>query len=126
MQINKSAEDYLEAMMMLKEEHGYVRSIDVAGLLGVTKPSVYYATKHLRESGYITIDPDGLINLTESGMKIASTIYERHKMLTDFLISLGVDPEVAREDACKIEHDISEESFDALCRCTGYVRNDSE
>ena len=107
---------------MLKEEHGYVRSIDVAGQLGVTKPSVSYATKHLREDGYITMDRDGLISLTETGMEIATTIYERHKMLTDFLISIGVDPKTAREDACKIEHDLSEESFDALCRYTGTER----
>ncbi len=122
MAINKSAEDYLEAMLMMKEEHGYIRSIDIAGALGVTKPSVSYATRHLRESGHITMDQDGLITLTESGMKIATTIYERHRVLTDFLISIGVNPETARDDACKIEHDISEESFDAFCRYTGTKR----
>ncbi|MCI7326611.1 metal-dependent transcriptional regulator [Hornefia butyriciproducens] len=122
MAINKSAEDYLEAMLMMKEEHGYIRSIDIAGALGVTKPSVSYATRHLRESGHITMDQDGLITLTESGMKIATTIYERHRVLTDFLISIGVNPETARDDACKIEHDISEESFDAFCRYTGAKR----
>lgn len=122
MAINKSAEDYLEAMLMMKEEHGYIRSIDIAETLGVTKPSVSYATKHLRESGHITMDRDGLITLTESGMKIAETIYERHKVLTDFLVSIGVTPSVAREDACKLEHDVSEESFDALCHHIGKVR----
>lgn len=124
MNVNKSTEDYLEAMLVLKREKGYVRSIDVAGHLGVTKPSVSYATKHLRESNYITMDPDGLITITDAGMEIANSIYERHEMLTNFLIKIGVDPEVAREDACKIEHDISEESFDALCRYTGHVRNE--
>ena len=112
MNIHKSAEDYLEAMLMLKEERGYVRSIDVADKLGVTKPSVSYATKRLRESGYITFDPAGLIVLLEP----AERMYERHKLLTELLINLGVSPETAREDACKIEHDLSVESFDAIRR----------
>ncbi len=117
MKINKSAEDYLEAMLIIQEEHGTIRSIDVASHLGVTKPSVSYATKNLRESGYINMDPgDHVITLTDKGMEIATTIYERHKMLTDFFISIGVDPEIAREDACKIEHDISSETFEALCK----------
>ena len=114
MQINKSSEDYLEAMLMMQQEHGYIRSIDVAGQLGVTKPSVSYATKRLRENGYITMNPDGLISLTRSGMDIASAIYERHRVLTDFLIKIGVDPEIAREDACKLEHDMSPQSFEAF------------
>ncbi len=116
MKIHESAEDYLEAMLMLKEERGYVRSIDVADKLGVTKPSVSYATKRLRESGYITFDPAGMIVLLEPGMEIAQRIYERHKLLTELLIGLGVSPETAREDACKIEHDLSVESFDAIRR----------
>ncbi len=115
MTIQKSAEDYLEAMLMMKEQHGYIRSVDVAEQLGVTKPSVSYATKRLRENGYITMDRSGFITLTESGKEIADRIYCRHKALTEFFISLGVNPETAREDACKIEHDISQESFDALC-----------
>ena len=116
MNIHKSAEDYLEAMLMLKEERGYVRSIDVADKLGVTKPSVSYATKRLRESGYITFDPAGMIVLLEPGLEIAERMYERHKLLTELLINLGVSPETAREDACKIEHDLSVESFDAIRR----------
>ena len=116
MQILKSSEDYLEAMLMMKEQHGYIRSIDIAGELGVTKPSVSYATKRLRENGYITMDKDGLITLTEKGQEIADRIYTRHKMLTDFLIRLGVDAGVARADACRIEHDISEETFQAICK----------
>ncbi len=116
MNIHKSAEDYLEAMLMLKEERGYVRSIDVADKLGVTKPSVSYATKRLRESGYITFDPAGMIVLLEPGLEIAERMYERHKLLTELLIGLGVSPETAREDACKIEHDLSVESFDAIRR----------
>ena len=116
MKIQKSAEDYLEAMLMIREKRGFVRSIDVANLLGVTKPSVSYATKRLRENGYISMDRDGFITLEEPGIAIAEEIYQRHKVLTRFFISLGVDEGIAREDACLIEHDISKESFAALCR----------
>ena len=122
MNIHKSAEDYLEAMLMLKEERGYVRSIDVADKLGVTKPSVSYATKRLRESGYITFDPAGMIVLLEPGLEIAERMYERHKLLTELLIGLGVSPETAREDACKIEHDLSVETFDAIRRHAQQIR----
>ncbi len=116
MKILKSSEDYLEAMLIMKEVHGYIRSIDIAMELGVTKPSVSYATKRLRENGYITMDRDGFITLTDKGMDIATHIYERHKVLTDVLVQLGVSPETARQDACKLEHDISDESFAALKR----------
>ncbi|MER2151671.1 MAG: metal-dependent transcriptional regulator [Candidatus Limivicinus sp.] len=116
MTIHKSAEDYLETMLMLKEERGYIRSVDVAEKLGVTKPSVSYVTKRLRENGYITTDPAGMIVLLEPGLEIAERMYERHKLLTELLVGLGVSPETAREDACKIEHDLSVESFDAIRR----------
>lgn len=115
MQILRASEDYLETMLMLQKEHGYVRSIDVAEHLGVTKPSVTYATKRLRENGYITMDKDGLITLTDSGMAIATNMLTRHETLTRFLIKLGISPETAETDACKIEHDISEETFAAIC-----------
>ena len=114
MEIRKSAEDYLEAMLMMKEQHGYIRSIDVAQQLGVTKPSVSYATKQLRENGYITMDHANFIVLTDKGMEIADRIYTRHKVLTDFFKKLGVDEATAREDACKVEHDLSEETFHVL------------
>ncbi len=116
MKILKASEDYLEAMLMMKEKHGFIRSIDIAEELGVTKPSVTYATKRLRANGYITMDKDGLITLTDSGMEIAARIYERHKLLIEFFVRLGVDEKTAREDACKVEHDISEETFGAICR----------
>ena len=114
MNIHESAEDYLEAMLMLKEERGYIRSVDVATLLGVTKPSVSYATKRLRESGYISFDPAGMIVLEPTGLEIAQRMLERHKLLTELLINLGVSPETARDDVCKIEHDLSVESFNAI------------
>lgn len=116
MQILRASEDYLEAMLMMQKEHGYVRSIDIAEKLGVTKPSVTYATKRLRENGYITMDKDGLITLTEQGMSIASSMLDRHHTLTRFLMALGVDRETAEADACKMEHDISQTSFEAICR----------
>lgn len=116
MKIQKSSEDYLEAMLMMGKQHGYIRSIDVAEQLGVTKPSVSYATKRLRESGYIETDEDGYIVLLPSGLEIAQKIYTRHKLLTEYLISLGVEEAIAREDACKIEHDLSPETFEAIRR----------
>ena len=112
--IRASAEDYLEAMLVLHQQHGYIRSIDIAAHLGVTKPSVSYATKRLRENGYITMDKDGLITLTQTGLEIAQRIYERHRVLTNALLLMGVSEETAREDACKIEHDLSEETFAAM------------
>ena len=112
----RSAEDYLEAMLMMQEQHGYIRSIDIAGELNVTKPSVSYATKRLAENGFINKAQDGAITLTDKGYAIARKIYDRHQALTKYLIQIGVPEEIAREDACKIEHDLSEESFDAICR----------
>ena len=122
MKILKASEDYLEAMLMMRERYGYIRSVDIATELGVTKPSVSYAAKRLRLNGYITMDESGLITLTDSGMEIASRIYERHKLLAEFLITLGVDEKTAREDACKMEHDVSEATFDAICRHAGCKR----
>lgn len=115
MKILRASEDYLEAMLMMQEKHGYIRSIDVAEHLGVTKPSVTYTTKRLRESGYITMDRDGLITLTESGMEIASKMLDRHHTLTRFLVAIGVDQKTAEQDACRIEHDISQQTYDAMC-----------
>ena len=114
MVIQKASEDYLETMLMMKEKHGYIRSIDIAAHLNVTKPSVTYATKRLKESGHITMDKDGLITLTDKGMAVASSMLDRHKSLTKFLMMLGVDRETAETDACKLEHDLSEVSFEAI------------
>ena len=116
MRIHKSAEDYLEMILMLSEQKGYVRSIDIAAGLSVSKPSVSFAMKNLREDGSIVMDQDNLISLTDKGMDIARNMYNRHKALTKFLMQLGVDEATAREDACKIEHDISPATFEAILR----------
>ena len=112
--VEKTIEDYLEAMLMIQEQQGIVRSIDVAYLLGVTKPSVTYTTKRLKERGYITMDENNFINLTQTGMAIASRTYEKHKILTGFFMHLGVDREIAMKDACLIEHVISDETYEKL------------
>ena len=114
MEIHASAENYLEAILSLREQHGTVRSIDIANELRFSKPSVSVAMKKLRESGYIEMDKDGLISLLPAGEEIAVRILERHQLLTRFFIRLGVSPEVAAADACKIEHDLSEETFQKI------------
>ncbi|WOC31494.1 MULTISPECIES: metal-dependent transcriptional regulator [Caproicibacterium] len=114
MQIHESAEDYLESILMLKEKQGVVRSIDIVNKTGYSKPSISVAMKHLRENGYITMDKEGFISLTASGMAIASEIYTRHRVLTKLLVSLGVDEKTAAEDACRVEHDLSEVSFEKI------------
>lgn len=114
MNIHESAEDYLEKILMLQEKKGSVRSIDIAVAMGFSKPSVSVAMKNLRMNGYIEMDPDGSITLLDKGREIAEKIYERHTLLSDWLTILGVSPEVAVEDACRIEHVISDESFRAI------------
>ena len=116
MNIYESAEDYLEQILMLLEQKGHARSVDIAAGLGVSKPSVSVAMKRLRENGYIVMGDDNYISLTDRGYAIAKRIYDRHKMLTKYFVQLGVDPEIAREDACKVEHDLSEESYQAILR----------
>ena len=115
MKIMRATEDYLEAMLMMRNKHGYIRSIDVADYLSVTKPSVTYTTKRLKASGHITMDGEGLITLTESGMEIASKMLDRHRTLTGFLVSIGVDEITAETDACKMEHDLSDKTYNAIC-----------
>ena len=116
MNIYESAENYLEAILSLHERHGLVRSIDIATELGFSKPSVSVAMKNLRQNGYVQMDDQGHITLTPSGQAIADTMYERHTLLSNWLISLGVDPGTAAEDACRMEHTLSAESFDAIKR----------
>ena len=114
MKIQESAEDYLEAILMIFERKGSVRSIDIANELGYSKPSVSIAMKNLRENGYIVMDKDGYITLTEKGKEVAERVYERHKFISQGLIKLGVDPKIAEDDACRIEHVISVETFEAI------------
>ncbi|MBR2902875.1 MAG: metal-dependent transcriptional regulator [Clostridia bacterium] len=114
MKIHSSAEDYLETILVLHQEKGKVRSVDVANRLGYSKPSISVAMKNLKASGDIDIDDHGYINLTDKGRAIAENIYERHLLLTRLFISLGVSPDVARDDSCRIEHVISQETFDRI------------
>lgn len=114
MKIQQSAEDYLETILMLSRQKPMIRSIDIVNELGYSKPSVSVAMKNLRENGYISMDKEGYITLEPSGLEIAETIYERHTLLTDFFAALGVPRETAAEDACRMEHVISKESFEAL------------
>ncbi len=114
MKIYESSEDYLESILALEQEKGNVHSVDIAEKLGFSKASVSVAMKKLRQNGYIKMDRDGEIHLLEPGKKIAEEILERHRVLTDVFIRLGVDPETAAEDACKVEHDLSEETFNAI------------
>ncbi len=114
MNIHESAEDYLEAILILRERQGTVRSIDVVHQLELTKPSVSVAMKRFRENGYIEVDPDGFITLLPPGEEIAQRIYNRHKLLTKFLVALGVSAEIAAADACKMEHDLSDETFEKI------------
>lgn len=114
MKIHESAENYLETILMIKNKKGLVRSIDIANELEFSKPSVSVAMKNLRQNGYIDVDENGYITLLESGLEIAEKMYERHTTISDWLISLGVDSQTAVDDACKIEHVISNESFEAI------------
>ena len=114
MKIQESAENYLETILMLSKKQPYVRSIDIANELNFSKPSVSVAMKNLRASGHILVDDAGHISLTESGLNIASSVLERHSVLSRMLTLLGVDAEIASEDACRIEHVISAESFAAI------------
>ncbi len=116
MEINKSVEDYLEAVLMVEKKKGWVRAIDVGNLLGFTKPSVCVAVKNLCSSGHLVRDEYKCLHLTETGREIAERVYDRHRTLEAILVSLGVDRKQAEQDACKIEHDLSEESYRAIRR----------
>lgn len=110
----QSAEDYLEAILVISKKSGSVRSIDIVAETGYTKPSISRAVKSLRQNGHITVDAHGYIELTETGSEIAEKIYERHTFLSHYLMKIGVSEETALADACKIEHVISDESFEKL------------
>lgn len=114
MKIQEAAENYLECILIIGKEKGQVRSVDVAHRLEVTKPTVSVTMKQFRENGYVEMDEEGFLTLTPKGMEIAERIYERHVVLTDMLIALGVEEETAREDACRIEHDLSDVTFERI------------
>ena len=114
MRLHKSGEDYLEAILVLEQKNGDVRSLDLAEHMSVSKPSISNAMKLLREGGFLTMDGNKRIHLTELGREVAGNIFERHVLLTKTLILIGVEPAVAEQDACRIEHDISRETFDRL------------
>ena len=116
MRLQESGEMYLETIYILTKKNSSVRSIDVGEYMGYSKPSVSRAVGILKKGGYVLMDKEGYLSLTDSGLEVAQRIYERHTMLTDFLIRLGVSKETAAEDACKIEHDISSETFEVLKR----------
>lgn len=114
MRLQESGEMYLETIYILSKQRSSVRSIDVGEYMGYSKPSVSRAVGILKNGGYLTVNENGYLYLTETGLEIAQKIYERHTILTDFLVSLGIDENTAAEDACKMEHDISDKSFEAL------------
>ena len=114
MKLYESSEDYLESILILKNQKGSVRSIDIVEDLGFSKPSVSVAMKKLRENGYIEVDEKGYITLTDEGLRVAKKTYERHVLLTDLFVSLGVDKDVAENDACRVEHNLSDETFEAI------------
>lgn len=114
MQIRQSAEDYFEMIYMLKKRNGSVRAIDIVNEMGFSKPTVSVAMKKFRENGYVTVDEDGNLSLTSQGQAIAENIYEKHMVLAKMLMALGVDETVAYQDACRMEHCLSEESFAAI------------
>lgn len=126
MRQSESQEDYLEQILMLHEKKGYARSVDIAQALGVTKPSVSYAMKSLREKDLIEMGDDNLITLTPAGLEIAKAILNRHRKLANFFVTLGVPEEIAYQDACLIEHDLSPETFQAICRLSDLITSMNE
>jgi len=116
MRLLESGQMYLETIYILSKKGRTVRSIDVGEYMGYSKPSVSRAVGLLKQGGYVTMDKDGFLQLTEAGLEVAEKMYERHTVLTEFLIRLGVDKDIAAEDACKIEHDLSDQSFEAIKR----------
>ncbi len=119
MNLQESGEMYLETILILSKSNSCVRSMDVAEYMGYSKPSISRAVGILKKGGFVTVDENGYLTLTESGAEVANKIYERHQLLTEFLMHLGVDEKTAAEDACKIEHDISDKSFEAIKKHAG-------
>ena len=123
MKIKESAENYLETILILKKKNNFVRSIDVATHLGFSKPSVSVAMKSFREEGYITVDTNGAIELTDKGMEIAEEMFERHNIIASALVAIGVNESIALEDSCRIEHHISKETFEKVKEFLNNIKN---
>lgn len=123
MKLQASGEDYLEAVLMLQQRHGMVRSVDLARHMGYSKPSISHAVGVLRGGGFLTVDQDGFLHLTGVGQEIAEKIYERHQFFTQWLIDAGIDPETAEQDACRMEHGISQKSFELLRNAYSTTQN---
>lgn len=123
MKLHTSGEDYLEAVLMLQQRHGMVRSVDLARHMGYSKPSISHAVGVLRGGGFLTVDQDGFLHLTGVGQEIAEKIYERHQFFTQWLIGAGIDPETAKQDACRMEHGISQKSFELLRNAYSTTQN---
>ena len=123
MKLHTSGEDYLEAVLMLRQRHGMVRSVDLARHMGYSKPSISHAVGVLRGGGFLTVDQDGFLHLTGVGQEIAEKIYERHQFFTQWLIGAGIDPETAEQDACRMEHGISQKSFELLRNAYSTTQN---
>lgn len=126
MNIYESAEDYLERILIITKEKGKVISLDIAKSMNYSKPSISRAMKNLKIDGYILIDDFGYITLTEKGYEIASRIYERHVLLAKYFVSLGVSPDIALADACKVEHDLSDETFEAIKKHANLYNNEQK
>ncbi len=123
MKLQASGEDYLEAVLMLQQRHGMVRSVDLARHMGYSKPSISHAVGVLRGGGFLTVDQDGFLHLTDVGHEVAEKIYERHQFFTQWLIDAGIDPETAEQDACRMEHGISQNSFELLRNAYSTTQN---
>lgn len=123
MKLQASGEDYLEAVLMLQQRHGMVRSVDLARHMGYSKPSISHAVGVLRGGGFLTVDQDGFLHLTDVGHEVAEKIYEQHQFFTQWLIGAGIDPETAEQDACRMEHGISQNSFELLRNAYSTTQN---
>ena len=123
MKLHSSGEDYLEAVLLLQQRHGMVRSVDLARHMGYSKPSISHAVGVLRGGGFLTVDQDGFLHLTDVGHEVAEKIYERHQFFTQWLIGAGIDPETAEQDACRMEHGISQKSFELLRNAYSTTQN---
>lgn len=124
MKLYASGEDYLEAVLVLQKRIGMVRSVDLARHMGFSKPSISHAVGVLRDGGFLSVDTDGLLHLTDVGREIAEKIYARHKFFTQWLINAGIDPATAEQEGCRMEHDVSQKSFELICKAYQKIQSE--